>query len=146
MNNNDFEKELDGTFDGLIEYHRAVAGKRRLMIGCKQLHENLSKASSDEEEKQILKEFAEQLKKLNVDELVVLPQYTDADVDVTIRGHRMTLTESRLFEFSDPIPYEPKGFNPGVIYPLKMIPLKIRDVDCIMMKNEATNNQPDSEE
>lgn len=26
---NDFEKELDGTFDGLIEYHRAIAGKRR---------------------------------------------------------------------------------------------------------------------
>jgi hypothetical protein len=143
--NNEFEKELDGTFDGLIEYHRAVAGKRRLLIGCKQLHENFSKASSDDEEKQILKEFAEQLKKLATDVEVVLPhQYTDND-DV-IRGHRMTPTESRLFEFPDPISYDPKGFEPGVIYPLKMIPLKIRDVDCIMMKNEATNNQPDSEE
>lgn len=142
---NDFEKELDRTFDGLMEYHRAVAGKRRLLIGCKQLHEIFSKASSDEEEKQILKEFAEQLKKFNVDELVVLPQYTDADVDVTIRGHRMTPTESRLFNFPDPISYDPKGFEPGVIYPLKMIPLKIRDMSCIMEK-EATNNQPDSEE
>ena len=84
---NDFEKELDGSFDGLIEYHRAIAGKRRLMIGCKQLHEKISKASSDEEEKQILKEFAEQLKKLAIDVDVVLPyQHTD---DV-IRGHRMT--------------------------------------------------------
>lgn len=100
--NNDFEKELDGTFDGLIEYHRVVAGKKRLMIGCKQLHEIFSKASSDEEEKQILKEFIEQLKKLDIDELVVLPQYTDTDVDVTIRGHRMTPAESRLFEFPDP--------------------------------------------
>lgn len=140
--NNDFEKVLDGTFDGLIEYHRAVAGKKRLLIGCKQLHEKFSKASSDEEEKQILKEFAEQLKKLNVDELVVLPhQYTD---DV-IRGHRMTPAESRLFEFPEPIPYDPKGFNPGVIAPLKITPLKIRDMVCIM-ENEATNNQPDSEE
>lgn len=141
--NNDFEKELDGPFDGLIEYHRAVAGKKRLMISCKQLRENFNKASSDEEEKQILKEFVEQLKKLNVDELVVLPQYTDNDG--IIRGHRMTPTESRLFEFPDPISYDPKGFNPGVIYPLKMIPLKIRDMVCIM-ENEATNNQSDSEE
>lgn len=142
--NNDFEKELDGTFDGLIEYHRAVAGKRRLMIGCKQLHENFSNAQSDEEEKQILKEFVEQLKKLATDVEVVLPhQYTDTD-DV-IRGHRMTPTESRLFEFPDPIPYDPKGFEAGIISPLKIIPLKIRDVDCIM-ENEATNNQPDSEE
>lgn len=142
--NNEFEKELDGTFDGLIEYHRAVAGKRRLLIGCKQLNENFSKASSDDEEKQILKDFVEQLKKLATDVEVVLPhQYTDND-DV-IRGHRMTSTESRLFEFPDPISYDPKGFEPGVIYPLKMIPLKIRDMTCIMEK-EATNNQPDSEE
>jgi hypothetical protein len=144
MNNNDFEKELDGRFDGLIEYHRAVAGKRRLMIGCKQLHENFSKASSDEEEKQILKDFVEQLKKLATDVEVVLPhQYTDTD-DI-IRGHRMTPTESRLFEFPDPIPYDPKGFNSGVIYPLKITPLKIRDMSCIM-KKETTNNQSDSKE
>ena len=142
MNNNDFEKELDGRFDGLVEYHRAVAGKRKLMIGCKQLHENFSKASSDEEEKQILKDFVEQLKKLATDVNVVLPyQHTD---DV-IRGHRMTPTESRLFEFPDPIPYAPKGFNPGVIYPLKISPLKIRDMSCIM-KKETTNNQSDSKE
>jgi hypothetical protein len=141
--NNDFEKELDGTFDGLIEYHRAVAGKRRLMIGCKQLHENFSKAQSDEEEKQILKDFVEQLKKLATDVEVVLPQYQYTD-DV-VRGHRMTPTESRLFEFSDPIPYDPKGFESGVIAPLKITPLKIRDMVCIM-ENEATNNQPDSEE
>lgn len=140
--NNDFEKELDGRFDGLIEYHRAVAGKRRLMIGCKQLHENFSKASSDEEEKQILKDFVEQLKKLATDVDVVLPhQYTD---DV-IRGHRMTPTESRLFEFPDPIPYVPKGFESGVIAPLKITPLKIRDMSCIM-KKETTNNQSDSKE
>lgn len=141
--NNDFEKELDGTFDGLIEYHRAVAGKRRLLIGCKQLHENFSKASSDEEEKQILKEFVEQLKKLATDVEVVLLQYTDNDD--AIRGHRMTPTESRLFEFPDPIPYDTKGFESGVIAPLKIKPLKIRDMVCIM-ENEATNNQPDSEE
>lgn len=141
--NNDFEKELDGRFDGLIEYHRSVAGKRRL-IGCKQLHEKFSKASSDEEEKQILKDFVEQLKKLATDVEVVLPhQYTDTD-DI-IRGHRMTPTESRLFEFPDPIHYAPKGFNPGVIYPLKITPLKIRDMSCIM-KKETTNNQSDSKE
>lgn len=141
---NDFEKELDGSFDGLIEYHRAIAGKRRLMIGCKQLHEKISKASSDEEEKQILKEFAEQLKKLATDVDVVLPhQYTDTD-DV-IRGHRMTPAESRLFESFDPIPYDPKGFESGVIAPLKITPLKIRDMSCIM-KKETTNNQSDSKE
>ena len=142
MNNNDFEKELDGSFDGLIEYHRAIAGKRRLMLGCKQLHEKISKASSDEEEKQILKDFVEQLKKLATDVDVVLPhQYTD---DV-IRGHRMTPAESRLFEFPDPIPYDPKGFDPVVGAPLKITPLKIRDMSCIM-KKETTNNQSDSKE